>query len=496
MRFTVVYSIGLLILGNAHAGSFLRPFESGEPIPESDPAGIIHPEGYTGVGGVVSVGVCILPDSQNASEMVVPTENAVRTWNNLNPVHGNFIRGSGSGVTGFDYESVLVHEIGHCIGLDHTNLATESEVSSAHRDYSRSGNGTNDSFDLDDGADDVIGSADDVRGDDVNVNWFERSVNNPFAMASVVDKSTYSVSLNDLPPSHSFVANGTRNVASLLGYPNTEAVMNQGTYSREAQRDLSHDDVATLRLGMSGADETQGTPDDYVVVLTYHGIRDDNNCDIRIRIDPATSNFAFCSVRYSASIAAGHRSLRNTNITLSGDFNWFFNQTTNAIDSDNDLLSDAVENAGCTDAFDADTDDDGLSDGAEDANHNGSLDVGETDPCDVDSDQDGVQDGTESGVSSPGPDTDSNVFIADADPASTTSPLLSDTDADSYSDGEEDLNANGRVDANESDPEDSSSTPIIITVVPWWSARIQLLFAILIILCVRLIGLSCCPSRK
>ena len=231
-------------------------------------------------------------------------------------------------------------------------------------------------------------------------------------------------------------------------------------------------------------------------MLTYHGIRDDNNCDIRIRIDPGTSNFAFCSVRYSASIVAGHRSLRNTNITLSGDFNWFFNQTTNGIDSDNDLLSDAVENAGCTDAFDADTDDDGLSDGAEDANHNGSLDVGETDPCDIDSDQDGVQDGTESGVSAPGPDTDSNVFIADADPASTTSPLLSDTDADSYSDGEEDLNANGRVDVNESDPEDSSSTPIITTVVPWWSAPVQLVFAILIILCVRLIGLSCCPSRK
>ena len=94
-------------------------------------------------------------------------------------------------------------------------------------------------------------------------------------MAAVVDKSTYSINLIDLPPSHSFVANGTRNVANLLGYPNTEAVMNQGTYSREAQRDLSHDDVATLRLGMSGADETQGTPDDYVVnaYLPWHSRR-------------------------------------------------------------------------------------------------------------------------------------------------------------------------------------------------------------------------------
>ena len=42
-----------------------------------------------------------------------------------------------------------------------------------------------------------------------------------------------------------------------------------------------------------------------------------------------------------------------------------------------------------------DSDNDGLLDGEEDVNHNGSLDGGETDPCDPDSDDDGITDGYE-----------------------------------------------------------------------------------------------------
>jgi len=94
----------------------------------------------------------------------------------------------------------------------------------------------------------------------------------------------------------------------------------------------------------------------------------------------------------------------------------------------------------------ADTDDDGISDSAEDANKNGVVDPGETDPCSVDSDGDGIQDGTELGIteSVPDPDgdghllgTDTNVFIADADPDTTTDPLNKDSDADGAWDGTE-----------------------------------------------------------
>jgi hypothetical protein len=45
-----------------------------------------------------------------------------------------------------------------------------------------------------------------------------------------------------------------------------------------------------------------------------------------------------------------------------------------------------------TDPLKPDTDNDGLADGIEDANHNGALDAGETDPADPDTDEDGIDD--------------------------------------------------------------------------------------------------------
>ncbi|MBW2661796.1 MAG: right-handed parallel beta-helix repeat-containing protein [Deltaproteobacteria bacterium] len=141
------------------------------------------------------------------------------------------------------------------------------------------------------------------------------------------------------------------------------------------------------------------------------------------------------------------------------------------LDTDGDYIPDYLENRSCTDPFDADTDDDGILDGAEDNNHNGVIDPGETDPCKIDTDGDGIQDGTESGITEPVPDpdgngpllgTDTNVFIPDADPSTTTDPTDPDTDDDGVSDGQEDANHNGRVDAGETDPSDNSSRPTII----------------------------------
>jgi hypothetical protein len=123
-------------------------------------------------------------------------------------------------------------------------------------------------------------------------------------------------------------------------------------------------------------------------------------------------------------------------------------------DTDNDGLPDYLENMGCTDPFDADSDDDGLLDGDEDADHDGVVADDETDPCDVDTDQDGIQDGTELAYTSDdiGPDTDTSVFQPDIDPTTTTDPLDDDTDDDGLLDGEEDANHNGKVDAGETDP--------------------------------------------
>lgn len=136
-------------------------------------------------------------------------------------------------------------------------------------------------------------------------------------------------------------------------------------------------------------------------------------------------------------------------------------------DDDNDCLADNREDTNGngiyepsreTNPLDADSDDDGLTDGncgSEDLNANGSWDpeFGETDPRQADSDGDGIPDGTEKGLSAPeGADTDLAVFAPDLDPATTTDPLNADTDGDGLLDGTEDTDRNGRRDSDETDP--------------------------------------------
>jgi hypothetical protein len=142
-------------------------------------------------------------------------------------------------------------------------------------------------------------------------------------------------------------------------------------------------------------------------------------------------------------------------------------------DSDGDGLPDDLENrvGSCTNPLDADTDDDGIPDGVEDANQNGVVDPGETDPCNGDTDGDDIQDGTELGDTTPVADpdgdgpllaTDTNVFIPDLDPTTTTDPLDADSDDDTYPDGLEDGNHNGSMDSWETDPSDPLSYPAVI----------------------------------
>jgi hypothetical protein len=127
-------------------------------------------------------------------------------------------------------------------------------------------------------------------------------------------------------------------------------------------------------------------------------------------------------------------------------------------DTDQDSVPDYLESASSTDSLDRDSDDDGLSDGEEDLNHNGLVESYELDPANRDADGDGIPDGVElgrvSGVTpSPGiRGTDPSRFSGDADPGTQTNPVVADTDGDGLNDGEEDKNANGRVDLNEADP--------------------------------------------
>lgn len=296
---------------------------------------VMHPLGYSGTGGVINISVGIDPTSANAASMQVSTANVVATFNSLTESTGNLIPANVP-FSEYDFESVLLHELGHSLGLAHCNAATESGLTGADRNYTKAEEGVNATFDLDDGADNVIGSSDDIRGDDENLHWFRTSNNNPFTIAGTVDGTTYSVDLADLPVGHTFPANADRDVSTLLGLgasPQTEAVMQQATFNGEAQRTLGHDDVAGLKYAMAGVDEIAGTADDYSINLTYAGL--DASADIVLDYDNAMTGFASSSS--SANFIAGtgntHARITGTSIFFNTTaVTWFFNTAVLPVD--------------------------------------------------------------------------------------------------------------------------------------------------------------------
>ncbi len=320
-----LYAIALLSFSslNALAGAFIFSGDGGTDI-------VTHPEGYTGSGGVVTVSVCINPASDDLASLEAPVQNIVATWNALAPTTGNVVLGGSNNVPSgqMDWESVVLHEVGHCLGLAHPNLASESLLPEPTRNHTKTTKGTDDLFNTGAGPDTVIGSSDDVRGDDVNLHWFNAS-NNPFTAPGTIDASTYSIGIGALPGGHSFVANGDLLVSTLLGVPGSEAVMQQGSRFDEDQRRLGHDDFATLRLGMSGVDMTQGTADDYTVVLTYVGIT--TSCDIPIFHHDTGGSLAFCSITGSG-ISGSHVQVSSASIeTGSLTVPWFYNSASSDV---------------------------------------------------------------------------------------------------------------------------------------------------------------------
>lgn len=105
-------------------------------------------------------------------------------------------------------------------------------------------------------------------------------------------------------------------------------------------------------------------------------------------------------------------------------------------DSDDDALTDGTEVHGQnpTDPLNPDTDGDTCLDGTEDANHDGTRDATESDPNIADTDADALGDCIEVSGNNP------------------TNPTDADSDDDTCTDGEEDLNHNGNLDEGESNP--------------------------------------------
>lgn len=312
---TLLATINGVIL-NTFAGTFL--FADDRTTADV----ITHPKGYNGEGTQLVVTVGISPSSPHASEIILSIQNAINTWNQLIPTLGNIVTNEPIPFNHFDFESVVLHELGHCLGLAHPNLSSESGLSGENRNYTQTTRGQDNQYNLNSGNDGVAGSSDDLRGDDINLHWFRKKNNNPFTIAEKIDVTTYSRNLADLPAGHTFAANGDRTVANQLGYQNTEAVMQQGIIAGEAQRTLTADDVATLKLAMSGIDRKAGTSDDYTLTLKYIGFTD--NADIVVNFNNSRSSFAVCETK-ADQLNTLHFTITSGKIYFNSNVQWYFN---------------------------------------------------------------------------------------------------------------------------------------------------------------------------
>lgn len=284
---------------------------------------ITHPPGYRGAGANLTVTLGISPSSIHAEEMVIPIQNIISTWNNLLPTINNTVKeGSNVPADHFDFESVVLHEVGHCLGLGHPNLASESGLDAENRNFTQSTKGVDNQFNLDRGPDGISGSGDDLRGDDINLHWFRKHNNNPFNIATTVDITTYSRELSDLPPGNTFAINADRKVAALFGLQNTEAIMQQGARPGEAQRTLAADDVATLRLAMNGLDRVSGTADDYSLRLEFVGFTD--TADIVFMFDDNRTSFSMSEIM-AEQITPAHFVITQGRTYFNSNNPWFFN---------------------------------------------------------------------------------------------------------------------------------------------------------------------------
>ena len=153
----LIFVYGLIT--SAIAGTFLF-------AEDSETADVItHPQGYRGQGTNLIITVGISPSSLHGTEITLPIQNAITTWNQLIPTLGNVVNDEKIPFNHFDFESVVLHELGHCLGLAHPNLSSESGLSGVNRNYTQTTRGSKNRYDLNSGNDGVAGSNDDSRGD-------------------------------------------------------------------------------------------------------------------------------------------------------------------------------------------------------------------------------------------------------------------------------------------------------------------------------------------
>lgn len=336
-RCVLAAAVATMLPTVASAGAFIIGSNGPPPIDR-----IMHVRGYptspNPAGANYNISVCLDPISTpvNAEQSV---KNAIAEINRLQGVNSNVTAGPGPGLV--DFESVMLHELTHCMGLDHNTLGP-SELSSgdiandARFFYTNARPGPNTVFNTAAGVDTIRASRDDVRLDDENKHWFRLGLNanDPFAaLPAVIDQTTWTRDTLNLPVGHTSAEAVTSfspcqpaaaNTATLRGVPGTMAVMMPVLCSNNSVRKLQYDDVATYRIARAGYNGTQGNADDYTWTLTYAGRT--ANCNIPISLVGAGTGFAQCNVGFTSG-QSGDTVLTSMAVIALDSVNWFYNQT-------------------------------------------------------------------------------------------------------------------------------------------------------------------------
>jgi Tol biopolymer transport system component len=330
-----------LFCPQARAGAYIAADETSPDVRS-------HARNFNGLGGELEpIRVCV--DVEVNSALAIQAEPAVRnviaTFNRFRSLaHHTLASGAAADVPAnkYDFESTLLHEMLHAHGVAHPNHADESGLNGNAYYGTKSAIGPNNLWNQDAGADGVHGSADDVRGDDINLHWYQRGVNNPGLLPAVIDETTMARAPGALPAGHSFAANANRQVLAGLGFAEAEAAAVQGARAGEAQRHLQHDDIATLRLARAGLDGIEGSSDDYRSQLVYVGRYSNPQgeaCQIAVRFDSSTS-FASSSIG-SYRITPNHWGILSARLRFNAAVNWHLPAGANTLTSIVSDLPDA-----------------------------------------------------------------------------------------------------------------------------------------------------------
>lgn len=336
----------LVMATSTHAGVFLN----------GTAGKVTHGGAYTGSSGERVVDVCLDPTAlPMVGDPTQATANVVAEFNRFQGQLGNVTNAAAAGVPvgQVDYQSILLHEMGHCVGLDH-NVLGPSEVGCSVGMAGTCNNSPTIFFTntfipgnpgsigvTSAGADGARATGDDVRST-ANRHWFRAGVNNPFVEPATADRTTHvqsgSLPFGDLfaeaATSYApcpFAGTATSNTSAANGQPATSDIMFPVLCTNNVVRDLAPNDRTTFRIARAGLDGVAANGDDYTVRLNFQGTNQ-TGCDIQIRF-PAGGGFS-CAVDLSVFPNGDHAVADDGDadqfagvINLQRETTWFFNLT-------------------------------------------------------------------------------------------------------------------------------------------------------------------------